>query len=405
MNRHLSTLAFGLLAVIGLQGAGCTNDGVFTPFEPEPGPGPEPLTTHEELRDDMRQLWIEHVEWTRVFLISTIANLPDQQEATERLFRNQVDLGDAMRPFYGDAFADELTELLNEHILGAAAIVDAVLSDDQSGFESARDAWYVNYYEIAALIAEANPELDEEEFRVMMREHLDTTLAEATARLNGDFAGDVVAYDVVQDHILNLADLLTDGVAEQFPDLVSAPSVSAREEELHLTMRELWQEHVFWTRNFLMSDIAELPGSALVTNRLLQNQVHLGDAIRPFYGDAAADQLTDLLTVHIVGAVDVVDAAKEGDAEDFKEASDAWYENGDEIAAFLADANPAWSEGEMARMMGEHLDVTLAEASARLDGDWTADVEAYDLVGEQIREMADMLTDGIIEQFPSGPVQ
>jgi hypothetical protein len=52
-------------------------------------------------------------------------------------------------------------------------------------------------------------------------------------------------------------------------------------------------------------------------------------------------------------------------------------------------------------MMRGHLDQTLVEATARLQGDWTADVAEYDLIVAHILEMADTLSAGIIEQFPN----
>ena len=53
--------------------------------------------------------------------------------------------------------------------------------------------------------------------RAMMREHLDLTLEEATQRLQGDFAADVAAYEKVHVAILEMADMLTDGIVKQFP--------------------------------------------------------------------------------------------------------------------------------------------------------------------------------------------
>ena len=83
-------------------------------------------------------------------------------------------------------------------------------------------------------------------------------------------------------------------------------------------------------------------------------------------------------------------------------ALEAWYLNGDEIADFLSAANPRfWPQQEMREMMRNHLDLTLAEATARLNGDFAADIAAYDEVHLQILEMADMLSSGIIRQFPS----
>jgi hypothetical protein len=52
-------------------------------------------------------------------------------------------------------------------------------------------------------------------------------------------------------------------------------------------------------------------------------------------------------------------------------------------------------------MMQDHLDLTLEEAVARLQGRYADDIAAYDQIHVQILSMADMLSDGIIAQFPS----
>jgi hypothetical protein len=56
----------------------------------------------------------------------------------------------------------------------------------------------------------------------MMRTHLDQTLAEATARLKGDWAADIAKYEEVHLHILEMADTLADGIVTQFPDRFAA---------------------------------------------------------------------------------------------------------------------------------------------------------------------------------------
>ena len=52
-------------------------------------------------------------------------------------------------------------------------------------------------------------------------------------------------------------------------------------------------------------------------------------------------------------------------------------------------------------MMHEHLDLTTAEPIGRLQGDWAADIAAYEKVHEQIPKMAHALSDGISKQFPN----
>ena len=169
----------------------------------------------------------------------------------------------------------------------------------------------------------------------------------------------------------------------------------------HDAMRKLWEDHITWTRLYIISAAEDLPDKDLTAARLLQNQVDIGNAIKPFYGDAAGAQLTALLTDHILIAVEVIDAAKAGDTDAFNAALEKWYENGDDIAAFLHAANPRnWPLDEMEMMMKSHLDLTLEEAAARLNGDYAADIAAYDKVHVDILHMADMLSDGIIHQFP-----
>jgi hypothetical protein len=171
--------------------------------------------------------------------------------------------------------------------------------------------------------------------------------------------------------------------------------------EFHDGMRKLWEDHVTWTRLAIISIVDELPDQQVTVDRLLQNQVDIGDAIKPFYGDEAGTQLTELLREHILIAADILAAARSNDQAAVAEANDRWYANADEIAAFLATANPdEWSQDEMTSMMREHLDLTLEEATARLTGDYAADVAAYDRIHNQILEMADMLSDGIVAQFP-----
>lgn len=166
-------------------------------------------------------------------------------------------------------------------------------------------------------------------------------------------------------------------------------------------MRKLWEDHVTWTRMFIVSAVAELPDTDATAGRLLQNQDDIGNAIEPYYGEAAADELSTLLREHILIAADILGAAKNGDAAGVEESDARWRTNANEIADFLSAANPDnWPRSEMRTMMKDHLDWTLSEAVARLNADWDADIAAYDRIHRDILHMADMLSVGIIKQFP-----
>jgi hypothetical protein len=176
----------------------------------------------------------------------------------------------------------------------------------------------------------------------------------------------------------------------------------------HDAMRKLWEDHITYTRNVIISfELNEpdagavLPDLGTVVDRLLQNQVDIGNAIKPFYGTEAGNELTALLKEHIRGAATVLTALKTNDQAALQTALEAWYANAHEIAVFLSSANPRhWPLAEMDQMMKDHLDATAAEALARHQSDWSADVAAYDKVHAQALTMADMLSNGIIAQFP-----
>ena len=173
-----------------------------------------------------------------------------------------------------------------------------------------------------------------------------------------------------------------------------------KSEQLRLAMHKLWEDHVTWTRNVILNIIDDLPGTQQAVTRLLKNQDDIGNAIKPIYGEAAGAELTRLLREHITTAADLLKAAKAGNNSAFQDANKKWFANADEISLFLSKANPNWTLDDMKKMMHDHLNLTTDEATARLKKDYDADVKAYDKVHVEILKMADMLTDGILQQFP-----
>lgn len=203
-----------LLLAAALTVGGCT--------KPKSAAGGHPDAA-ATLRADMRKLWEDHVTWTRIFIISAAAGLPDQQAATNRLLQNQTDIGNAIKPFYGDSAGNQLTALLRGHIQTAGELVTAAKAKNDPGVQSASDRWTANADSIAAFLSAANPQnWPLETLKSEMHHHLELTLKEAQARLGGDWDADVHAYDEVHDQILRMADMLSDGIIHQFPDRVAA---------------------------------------------------------------------------------------------------------------------------------------------------------------------------------------
>ena len=190
---------------------------------------------------------------------------------------------------------------------------------------------------------------------------------------------------------------LAHGTAPAHSPAALTPKAAA----LHTELRVLWEDHIVWTRLAIISLATGSPDTQATVGRLLRNQVDLGNAVKPFYGNAAGNALTAELRKHILIAADVIAAAKAGDAAKLADAQGRWQQNADDIAGVLASVNPRyWKRGAMKAEMSRHLALTTQEAVARLQGDWAADVAAYDRIHRHILHLSDALAAGLVKQFP-----
>ena len=131
-------------------------------------------------------------------------------------------------------------------------------------------------------------------------------------------------------------------------------------------VRQLWGQHVYWTRFFIISTASDLGNLEPVTKRLLRNPKDFAKLLAPLCGKRMADRFEDLFTQHLLIAADLVNAAKNGDADKVASARTKWYENADEIAGFLSSVNRCWNEAKWRDMLYSHLEMTEKEASLRL---------------------------------------
>lgn len=172
-----------------------------------------------KFKNQFRRLWIDHVLWTSNYITSaTTAGAEDQKQVLNRLLKNQEDIGNAVKPVYGEKAGNKLTDLLKEHIVIAGKIVDAAKSGNEALVNQLNKEWYRNADEIAAFLSGANPYLKNEDLKKLLYMHLKLVADDLSASLEKDWNARIVSIDEGVTHIILIADTISTGVVKQFPD-------------------------------------------------------------------------------------------------------------------------------------------------------------------------------------------
>jgi len=262
--------------------------------------------------DRMRELWSDHIVYTRQFIVSTASALPDTAEAAQRLLRNQDEIGDAIKPYYGDAAGTQLASLLRNHIqLAGKALVAA--KGTSTAMQPAENQYQSNQY-------------GQSRMADTVRAGNDTS----TIKSNSQYPN-------------NTSARITDTTKSRKQ---GNPSANAR-----------------------------VTGDTM-SQRLPSNQYANQDQVSQQSGQVDSVQLNQAIA--------------------------ALKANGDSVAMFLANANPrGFSRETLKGAIGQHITLLLQEATAHLKHDWSGSIAAFDESVRQATQMADMLSEGIMKQFPS----
>ncbi|WP_341346251.1 glycosyltransferase [Paenibacillus sp. FSL H3-0469] len=170
------------------------------------------------LRSEMQQVWIDHTIWTHNYIVSALYNNPDQKDVLARLLKNQEDIGNVFKPYYGEANGNKLSGLLKEHIQIAGQIVAAAQKGNAGEVQKLQTDWHRNADEIAQFLNGLNPNWSVKQVQDMLYEHLQLVTDIVLDILKGDYAASIAATDKNEVHMIHFADLLTEGIVKQFPE-------------------------------------------------------------------------------------------------------------------------------------------------------------------------------------------
>jgi hypothetical protein len=182
-----------------------------------------------------------------------------------------------------------------------------------------------------------------------------------------------------------------------------APVAAAQDAALttRLALRDLWVEHIFWIRNYVIAsqqgNRAEADNAA---TQVVANATSIANSLVPLYGQPAADQLLKLLAGHWGAVKHYSDASVAKDAKGKTAAVEELTSNAKALAHFLASANPNLPEGTLVAMLSAHGGHHVAQIDQLGKKDYATEAKNWAAMREHMLVLADTLSAALVKQFP-----
>lgn len=178
--------------------------------------------------------------------------------------------------------------------------------------------------------------------------------------------------------------------------------ISVKQVATQAALRDLWVEHVFWIRNYVVaSKKGDQNEQKVATEQVLANATSISGAIASFYGKPAGDQMLRLLAGHWGAVKDYSDATFKKDAKGKQDATAKLIANAKEIAAFLAKANPNLPEATLVGLLSAHGAHHIAQIQQISNGDFAGEAKTWAAMRSHMFTIADALAAGLAKQFPA----
>ena len=165
--------------------------------------------------------------------------------------------------------------------------------------------------------------------------------------------------------------------------------------DLRQRMRMAWLNHITLVKLYLISFFENLSSQNAWKDAVYKNAEEILAIFAQYYPASAMQRFRKLFMEHL-RLTDEVAAGLKADPAFSGAAMENWYINAEEIASFLSRQTPAYNETELRKMFYDHLDMERQQMEAYLDGDYVTDIEIYLRSQQNMIELADFLTSGLL---------
>lgn len=163
-----------------------------------------------------RHLWGDHIWYARELISALLIGAEEVTAIEERLLLNAIDIGNAIKPFYGETAGNRLSDLLKSLNITLIDIVKA--AKNNNGVDALLEKADSQVISIADFLDNANPTYwPKSAVLDVLRRYLMLTKSEIDAKVKKNFTEDIEYSDKIKNLIMLFADTFARGLIEQFP--------------------------------------------------------------------------------------------------------------------------------------------------------------------------------------------
>lgn len=182
-----------------------------------------------------------------------------------------------------------------------------------------------------------------------------------------------------------------------FKELKNSRAINFRIEE-----RKMWSDYSRYLREYVLSIANETEDESLILEKLLKNQEKIALCFKPYYGNYNSNTLAELFKEQIYITSKMLHGTKNNNNnKELEESNKLWTENAEKTARFLHGINELWKLDLLQEILNKHLNLLCFQMNSRINGQWDKDIKAYDDDYDHIIMFSDLISDGIIKEFPN----
>jgi hypothetical protein len=190
--------------------------------------------------------------------------------------------------------------------------------------------------------------------------------------------------------------------ADAAPGVTSAPLADpAAVFTTKAALRDLWVEHVFWIRGYVVATHSGDAAQRKVAEaEVIANATALAGTVAPFYGQSASDGLLKLLAGHWQAVRDFNTATLAKSDAGQKEAIAQLTGNARELSKFLSGANPFLPEEAVFGLLSSHAGHHISQIEQIAAGHYQDEAETWAAMRGHMLVISDAIADALAKQFP-----